>query len=355
MYWTNVMVILGAWSVGFRWLNSKSSGAPKKLCFLALCSKIYVQFDFQRNQIFWKWFFFNRAMFCVTSLGIVQSVCIVHMVIFVIIFFLRISFCELWKILLMTSLKMLKTLCHFFTQLKKVNYEKSKNTLIVLKKRWLWCFWIFYDYIFFITQASNFFMIFLGEKPNFSEKLLCHYKMFDWTKKKKEKIMSSMLQKRSAWYFWILLMHLFLNHFCEMLRSFYYFGIFHENFGKFWNGFMHVYSTCSFFIKNFLVHFLRMSLCELSMSTTIIILNWLYNFKFICNACCLMCDAWCARSIFWKSWLFESRGDQKYPIWVVSGHLSDIPKSTPGGSHMYTLSWQFFCQENNKISQKSSE
>ena len=53
----------------------------------------------------------------------------------------------------------------------------------------------------------------------------------------------------------------------------------------------------------------------------------------------VMRDVWCARLIFFvRSWLFESRGDQKYPIWVVSGLLSDIPKLTPGGSHMYTLS-----------------
>ena len=43
-------------------------------------------------------------------------------------------------------------------------------------------------------------------------------------------------------------------------------------------------------------------------------------------------------SSFVRSWLFESRGDQKYPIWVVSGLLSDTPKLTTGGSHMYTLS-----------------
>ena len=43
-----------------------------------------------------------------------------------------------------------------------------------------------------------------------------------------------------------------------------------------------------------------------------------------------MCDAW--------SWIYESRGDQKHPIWVVSRFYSDISKWTTGGSHMYTIS-----------------
>ena len=40
-----------------------------------------------------------------------------------------------------------------------------------------------------------------------------------------------------------------------------------------------------------------------------------------------------------------SRGDQKYPLWIVLGLLSDCPKLTPGGSHSYTLS----CKASYKI------
>ena len=57
----------------------------------------------------------------------------------------------------------------------------------------------------------------------------------------------------------------------------------------------------------------------------------------LCDVCCVMCDL--PGLFFVRSSLFESRGDQKYPIWVVSGLLGDIPKVTPGGSHMYTLSY----------------
>ena len=47
-------------------------------------------------------------------------------------------------------------------------------------------------------------------------------------------------------------------------------------------------------------------------------------------------------------WCIESRGNQKYPIWVVSGLLSDTPKLTTGGSHMYAL----FCQASYKDNKK---
>ena len=56
---------------------------------------------------------------------------------------------------------------------------------------------------------------------------------------------------------------------------------------------------------------------------------------------CVMCDARCVMFQTWffvRSWLYESRGDQKYPIWVISDLLSDIPKLIPGGSRMYTIS-----------------
>ena len=64
----------------------------------------------------------------------------------------------------------------------------------------------------------------------------------------------------------------------------------------------------------------------------------------------LTCVAWCVMRYVWcvmcnvpglfivRSGLFESRGEQKYPIWVVLGLFSDILKLTPGGSCMYTLS-----------------
>ena len=61
----------------------------------------------------------------------------------------------------------------------------------------------------------------------------------------------------------------------------------------------------------------------------------------------VLCDVWCVMCevpglFFVRSWLFESRGDQKYAIWVVSGLLSDSPKLAPGGSNMYTLTCKAF-------------
>ena len=56
----------------------------------------------------------------------------------------------------------------------------------------------------------------------------------------------------------------------------------------------------------------------------------------LCDVSCVMCDV--PGLFFVRSWLFESRGDQKYFIWVVSGLFSDNPKLTPGGSRMYTIS-----------------
>ena len=53
--------------------------------------------------------------------------------------------------------------------------------------------------------------------------------------------------------------------------------------------------------------------------------------------CCMMHDV-PGFFVVVRSCFFESRGDQKYPILVVTGLLSDISKLTPGSSHMYTLS-----------------
>ena len=49
---------------------------------------------------------------------------------------------------------------------------------------------------------------------------------------------------------------------------------------------------------------------------------------------CVMFRSW----FFVRSWLYELRGDQKHPIWVISDLFNDIPKSIPGGSCMYTIS-----------------
>ena len=64
------------------------------------------------------------------------------------------------------------------------------------------------------------------------------------------------------------------------------------------------------------------------------------TYKFICNMWCVMCDAWCKMFHSWFfvwSSLYESRGDQKYPILVISDLLIYIPKLMPGGSRMYTI------------------
>ena len=52
----------------------------------------------------------------------------------------------------------------------------------------------------------------------------------------------------------------------------------------------------------------------------------------MCDVWCMMCDV--TDLIFVRSWLFESRGYPKYPIWVISDLLSDILKLIPGGSCM---------------------
>ena len=56
---------------------------------------------------------------------------------------------------------------------------------------------------------------------------------------------------------------------------------------------------------------------------------------------CVMCDARCVMFQTWffvRSWLYESREDQKHPIWVISDLFNDITKLIPGGSRMYTKS-----------------
>ena len=65
------------------------------------------------------------------------------------------------------------------------------------------------------------------------------------------------------------------------------------------------------------------------------------TYKFLCNMWYVMCDAWCVMFQTWffvRSWLYESRGDQKHPIWVISDLFNDIPKLISGGSRMHTIS-----------------
>ena len=65
------------------------------------------------------------------------------------------------------------------------------------------------------------------------------------------------------------------------------------------------------------------------------------TYKLLCSMWCVMCDVWCVMFQTWffvRSWLYESRGDQKHPIWVISDLFNDIPKLIPGGSCMYTIS-----------------
>ena len=45
----------------------------------------------------------------------------------------------------------------------------------------------------------------------------------------------------------------------------------------------------------------------------------------IWNVWCMMCDVW-SLIFFVKSWIYESRGDQKYPIWVFSRFCSGLSK-----------------------------
>ena len=52
---------------------------------------------------------------------------------------------------------------------------------------------------------------------------------------------------------------------------------------------------------------------------------------------CVICDVW-SLIFFVRSWIYESRGDQKHPIWVVSRFCSGRPKWTTGGNHLYTIS-----------------
>ena len=63
------------------------------------------------------------------------------------------------------------------------------------------------------------------------------------------------------------------------------------------------------------------------------------TYKFLCDVWCVMRDVfWFKLDFFVRSWLYESRGDQRYPIWVISDLFNDIPKLIPGGSSMYTIS-----------------
>ena len=55
----------------------------------------------------------------------------------------------------------------------------------------------------------------------------------------------------------------------------------------------------------------------------------------------LICDVWYVLFQTWffvTLWIFESRGDQKHPVCVISVLLSHFPKLIPCGSCMYTIS-----------------
>ena len=65
-----------------------------------------------------------------------------------------------------------------------------------------------------------------------------------------------------------------------------------------------------------------------------------YKFIYvICDVWCVMRNVWCSRLDFFVwSILYETRGDQRDPIWEISDLFNDIPKLIPGGSSMYTIS-----------------
>ena len=60
-----------------------------------------------------------------------------------------------------------------------------------------------------------------------------------------------------------------------------------------------------------------------------------------CDVWCKMCDV--SFLIFVRSWFYESRGDQKYPIWVIFYLLSDIPQLVAVVCTLY-LAWPQVCQ-----------
>ena len=87
--------------------------------------------DFQKKTTFLESVSFHYEMFDVTNFRLVLGVCIVHMVIFItkyLVKLFRIPFWELIKILILIILKMLEKLCHvnfFKFDLEKRNYQKN--------------------------------------------------------------------------------------------------------------------------------------------------------------------------------------------------------------------------------------
>ena len=95
------------------------------------------------------------------------------------------------------------------------------------------------------------------------------------------------------------------------------------------------------YIKEYSLKFLKISFDELLKVTNVLFTNFCKTYKFLCNMWCMMCDVRCVMFQTWffvRSWPYESRGDQKHPIWVISSLFNDIPKLIPGGSSMYTIS-----------------
>ena len=110
---------------------------------VGLCSKVLVQLDLWKNQVFLESVSFHGEMFCVTNFLLVLVICIVIAMIFIkktLINLFRISFYNLLKIIHMINLAMLEKLClvFFFKHAKtKFICQKSENVrLSVLKIRW---------------------------------------------------------------------------------------------------------------------------------------------------------------------------------------------------------------------------
>ena len=104
-------------------VGMKKGVASKKLCCVVLCSKVVGAVGFSGKSIsFGNCLFFFNKMLCVTNFEIVLGVCTVNVVVFSKkndVNILRITFCELFKILIMVILKMFEKLNLFF--LKKTN------------------------------------------------------------------------------------------------------------------------------------------------------------------------------------------------------------------------------------------
>ena len=136
---------------------------------------------------------------------------------------------------------------------------------------------------------------------------------------------------------------LFKNHFRKKLQSFYYYYFFlhYEIFVG--TNFEMVLCVCIFHlvivIKQYVVHFLGLFFLWIVKERQHYYPQFIIKLKIHMQY--VLCDVWCVmRDVPWffcKILTLLVKGWPKYPICVVSGLLSDIPKLTPGGSRMYTL------------------